>query len=145
LLLAALSLCCCTGFSLVAVGRGSLQLWCRTSYCGSFSHCGPWAWEHRLSSCVAPGLVALWHVGSSQTRNWTRFPCIAWWILNHSTTREAPSYWVLKTKSDWAFQILKFIQSNIMRQYLTTCHGKCNDYFVHLCFCLLISHLMPGF
>ena len=35
------------------------------------------------------GLVALWHVGSSQTRARTRVPCIGRQILNHCATREA--------------------------------------------------------
>ena len=35
------------------------------------------------------GLVALWHVESSQTRDQTSVPCIARWILNRKTTREA--------------------------------------------------------
>ena len=36
------------------------------------------------------GLVALQHVGSSQTRARTRVPCIGRQILNHCATREAP-------------------------------------------------------
>ena len=36
------------------------------------------------------GLVALRHVGSSQTRAQTRVPCIGRQILNHCATREAP-------------------------------------------------------
>ena len=36
------------------------------------------------------GLVALRHVGSSQTRARTRVPCIGRRILNHCATREAP-------------------------------------------------------
>ena len=35
------------------------------------------------------GLVAPWHVGSSQTRAWTRVPCLGRRILNHCATREA--------------------------------------------------------
>ena len=35
------------------------------------------------------GLVALWQVGSSWTRDQTGVPCIARQILNHWTTREA--------------------------------------------------------
>ena len=35
------------------------------------------------------GLVAPWHVGSSQTRARTRVPCIGRQILNHCATREA--------------------------------------------------------
>ena len=34
-------------------------------------------------------LVALRHVGSSQTRDGTLVPCIGRWILTHWTTREA--------------------------------------------------------
>ena len=40
------------------------------------------------------GLVAQQHVGSSQTRDRTHVPCIARWILSHSTTRKAPSLYV---------------------------------------------------
>ena len=36
------------------------------------------------------GLVAPWHVGSSQTRARTGVPCIVRWILNHCATKEAP-------------------------------------------------------
>ena len=35
------------------------------------------------------GLVALWHVGSSQTRDRTCVPFIGRWILNHCTTGKA--------------------------------------------------------
>ena len=38
------------------------------------------------------GLVAPWHVGSSQTRARTRVSCIGRQILNHCATREAPVY-----------------------------------------------------
>ena len=47
----------------------------------------------RLSSCGS-GLVAPWHVGSSQTRARTRVPCIGRQILNHCATRETP-HWIL--------------------------------------------------
>ena len=43
----------------------------------------------RLNSCDSRGLVAPWHVGSSQTRARTRVPCIGRQILNHCATREA--------------------------------------------------------
>ena len=36
-------------------------------------------------------LVSAWHVGSSQTWYQTNVLCIARWILNHWTTREAPT------------------------------------------------------
>ena len=49
-----LGLHCCVGFFLVVV-------------CGGFS-CSSWTLEHRLDGC-GTGLVALQHVGSSQTRD----------------------------------------------------------------------------
>ena len=42
------------------------------------------------------GLVALWHMGSSQTRARTHVPCIGRWILNHGATREVPASCFLK-------------------------------------------------
>ena len=36
------------------------------------------------------GLVVLWDVRSSPTRDRTCVPCTGEWILNHWTTREAP-------------------------------------------------------
>ena len=43
----------------------------------------------RLSKLWLTGLVAPWHVGSSQTRARTRVSCIGRQILNHCATREA--------------------------------------------------------
>ena len=41
--------------------------------------CGLQQFQHMV-------LVALWHVGSSCTQDWTGLACIATWILNHWTT-----------------------------------------------------------
>ena len=43
------------------------------------------------------GLLALRHVGSSQTRAQTRVPCIGRWILNHCAIKEAPLLNLLKS------------------------------------------------
>ena len=51
------------------------------------------------------GLVALQHVGSSQTRDQTRVPCIGRWILNHCATREVLNVYIFK-------QGLKFLFFN---------------------------------
>ena len=48
----------------------------------------------QLAGSEPSGLVILWHVVSSQTRDWTSVPCIARWILNHWTTREVPSLYL---------------------------------------------------
>ena len=42
------------------------------------------------------GLVAPWHMGSSQTRDRTHVPCIGRRILNHCATRKAPKILTLK-------------------------------------------------
>ena len=96
LFLAVLGLrCCarashCSGFSLLQ-STGSRHV--------GFSSCGA-----RASVVVAPGsraqaqqlwrtgLVAPWHVGSSQTRDRAHVPCIGRQILNHCTTREVPLF-----------------------------------------------------
>ena len=64
-------------------------------WCMGFSICGSWAPECRLNIQSAGsivwhlGLVVLQQVGSSCTRDQTRDPCAARWILNHWTAREA--------------------------------------------------------
>ena len=99
----------CGGFSCCgawALGtQVSVVAACRLSSCGTqapehagFSSCSMWAqqlWCTDFSSYGAQaqqlwcmGLVALRHVGSSQTRDQTCVPCTGMWILNHWTTRE---------------------------------------------------------
>ena len=64
----------CTGSSLQSAG---------------FSYCGAWALGLQTSVVVAPGLIAPWHVESSQSRDQTHVLCIGRQILIHSATREA--------------------------------------------------------
>ena len=99
-------------YSLIYFGcAGSLLLWgffsscgkwerlSRASYCSSFSCCGTQApgrvcfssygsqvLKHRLN-CCGPW-VPPQHVGSSQTRDWTRVSYIGWWILYQLAIRE---------------------------------------------------------
>ena len=84
--LAVLGLCCCEGFSLVAVRGFSLKqlLLCRAQ-----------TLRHMDLVVVAPGsgaqaqylwhtgLVDPWHVGSSWIRDGTCVSCIGRWILYH--------------------------------------------------------------
>ena len=44
--------------------------------------------EHGFQGLWCMGLVALWRVESSRTRDRTRVTCTGRWILNHWTTRE---------------------------------------------------------
>ena len=85
----------CAGFSL----QWLLLLWSSGSRHVGFSSCGMQAQQSWLAGSRAQaqqfqctGLVALQHVGSSQTRAQTRVPCIGRQILNHCATRQAPSY-----------------------------------------------------
>ena len=85
--------------SLVAASGGYSSLWCAGfslqwllllhstgSRCTAFSSCGTQAQQLWHTGLVAPR-----HVGSSRTRARTRVPCIGRRILNHCTTREAPT------------------------------------------------------
>ena len=110
LVLAVLGPCCCTGFSLVSVSRGyspavvlrlltvmtSLVVESGLQASEGFSSCSAWAQQLRLVGSGSQaqqlwrrGLVALWHVGSSQSRDRNHVPCIGRQILNHLITREA--------------------------------------------------------
>ena len=79
--------------SLVAVSRGSFLLQCTgfplqrllLLWSTGFREC-------RLQSLWLMGLVALWHVESSQTSDQTHVLCLGRQILNHSTTGEVPAY-----------------------------------------------------
>ena len=96
LYLAALNLYCCM-WAFSSCGKWGLLFSCGalTSHYSGFS-----CWRAQVEAAQQlwlMGLVALWLVGSSQTRDWTCVPCIArWilffffarWILNHWTTRE---------------------------------------------------------
>ena len=59
----------------------------------------------RLSNCGSQAHL-LCGVGSSQTRARTRVPCIGRQILNHCTTREAPSDFFLTEPSHLFFPIV---------------------------------------
>ena len=81
----------CTGFC--ALG------WCAQAFsiCGEVErpshavhrpHCGGFSCRRARAWWWYSGLVASWHVGSSQIRDWTHVPCIARRILDHWTTWE---------------------------------------------------------
>ena len=100
--LAALGLRCCVWAFPSCVERGLLFV----VVCGLLIAVASLVVEHGLQACELQqlwlegsraqaqqwymGLVALWHVGSSRTRDRTHVPCIGRWILNHWTTREVP-------------------------------------------------------
>ena len=79
---------CCVEAVSSCVDRGLLS--CGGAWalgCRGFSGWSPqalWLW------CM--GLVAPWRVGSSQTRDGTRIPCLGRRILNHWTTVEVPKF-----------------------------------------------------
>ena len=73
--------CCAWAFS--SCGKWELSSSCsvQASHCGDFSSRRAWA-------LMYAGLVAPWHVESSQTRDGTHVLCIDRWILSHQTTRK---------------------------------------------------------
>ena len=61
----------------------------RASHYRGLSCCEAQAPDAQAQQLWLTGLIALRHVGSSQTRAQTRVPCIGRQILNHCATREA--------------------------------------------------------
>ena len=87
--MAALGLQCCA----LAV----FSLGAQASHCGGFSCIGSRCMGFSLCSMQAQmlqlvGLAALWHVGSSQTRDQASVPCIGRQILNHWPTQKVLNY-----------------------------------------------------
>ena len=79
------------GPSLVAVRGGCSQV----VVCGLLFAVASLVAQHRLQECELlqlwhTGLVAQWHVGSSQIKSQTGVPCVGRWIPNHWTTRKVP-------------------------------------------------------
>ena len=120
------SLLLCTAWFSKFSSFTTLSCGAQASHCGGFSCCGAQALGTWASVDAAQGLISCWfssrrlmdsrtqtqwlwctgfscprHVGSSQTRDQTSFPCIVRRILNHWTTREAPSLYFLKTSSQF--------------------------------------------
>ena len=87
--MAALSVRCYT-WAFSSCGKWRLLSSCGAwaSHCSGFFCCRAWALECASSVVWNTGLVALWHVGSSWTRDQPYVPCIGRDILNHWTTRE---------------------------------------------------------
>ena len=79
-----------TGFSLRCFSFcGARALGAATAVVAGYSSRGSWALERWLSSWGTRRFVAPGGVGSSQSRDWTRVPCIGRQTLNHWTTRKA--------------------------------------------------------
>ena len=89
--MAVLGLCfCARAFS--SCGKwGSLFIAVRGPLTIAASRCGAQTPDAQAQQLWLTGLIAPWHVGSSQTRARTRVPCIGRQILNHCATREAPN------------------------------------------------------
>ena len=72
----------------------------RASHYRGLSCCGAQAPDAQAQQLWLTGLVAPWHVGSSQTRARTRVPCIGRQTLKHCATREALIYIFFKELED---------------------------------------------
>ena len=76
----------CEGFLQLGQAGATLHRGARASHCRGLSRCGAQAPDAQAQQLWLTGLVALRHVASSQTRAWTRVPCIGRQILNHCAT-----------------------------------------------------------
>ena len=77
------------GFLWLRRAGATLHRGARASHRRGLSCCGAQAPDAQAQQLRLTGLVAPWHVGSSQTRARTRVPCICRQTLNHCATREA--------------------------------------------------------
>ena len=80
----------CESFLQLWQAGATLQRGARASHYRGLSCCRAQAPVAQAQQLWLTGLVAPWHVGSSQTRARTRVPCTGRQILNHCATREAP-------------------------------------------------------
>ena len=85
----------CEGFLQLRQVGVTLHRGAQASHYRSLSCCGAQAPDAQAQQLWLTGLVALQHVGSSQTRARTRVPCIGRQIPNHCTTREALKFFYL--------------------------------------------------
>ena len=81
----------CKGFPQLWQAGATLHRGVRASHYRDLSCYGAQAPDAQAQQLWLMGPVAPRHVGSSQTRARTRVPCIGRQILNHCTTREAPT------------------------------------------------------
>ena len=80
---------CARAFSSCGKGGATLHRSAQASHYRGLSCCGAQVPDAQTQQLWLTGLVAPWHVGSSQTRARTHVPCIGRQILNHCATREA--------------------------------------------------------
>ena len=79
----------CQGFLQLRQAGATLHHGAQASHYRGLSCCRAQAPDTQAQQLWLTGLVAPWHVGSSQTRARTRVPCISRQICNRCTTREA--------------------------------------------------------
>ena len=122
---------------------------------GATLHRGAWASHYRSLSCCgaqAPdvqaqqlwlmGLVALWHVGSSQTRARTHVPCIGRQILNHCATREALFTFLIGAFVFLILNCMSCLYTLDINRLLVTSFA---NIFSHCVGCLFLSLLCKSF
>ena len=126
----ALSLPCCMR-ALSSCGERGAILCCgaRASHCGgfaccragalrqsSFSNCGCGTWAQWLW-CLS--VLALWHMGSSWTRDRNDVPCIARWILTHGTnTQGSPDdIFYFPVYRVWIWSVLKALRAVLLLKF----------------------------
>ena len=90
----------------------SLHRGARASHYRGLSCCGAQAPDTQAQQLWLMGLVAPWHVGSSQTRARTRVPCIGRQILNRCASGEALFFFF---KLIYLFLFSGCVESSLLR------------------------------
>ena len=89
----------CEGFPQLRQVGATLPRVARASHHRGLSCCGAQAPDAQAQQLWLTGPAAPRRVGSSQTRVWTRVPCISRQTLNHCATREARNICICITDS----------------------------------------------
>ena len=107
MLVAVLDLCCCVGFSLVAVSGAALRCCVWASHCSGFSCCGAWL--------LGPQAQWLWHVGFAHGLSYSAAcgilsdqglnPCLLHWQADSLSLSHQGSPRILKNFKPLSIQI----------------------------------------
>ena len=124
----------CEGFLHLRQVGATLHHGARASHCRGLSRCGAQAPDAQAQELWLTGLVAAWHMGSSQTRARTRVPCIGRQILNHCATWEARKLFFLISHSNCSLLLYRHtINFCILIMHRAVLKGiliSCRSFFV---------------
>ena len=129
------------GLSLVVASGATPHRGARASHYRGLSCCGEQAPDAQAQQLWLTGLVAPWHVGSSQTKARTRVPCIGRQTLNHCATREAPLFIFIYFGLRWVFVAARGLSLVVA----SGCYSFFSFFYLFIYDCVESSFLCEGF